>query len=289
MQGKVIVLYHYFTLFFVLKQTGAELKYTPAKGNSGERRKAMKAGTKALNTDIVKVMQGIVNSHVEHYQSDFELDIEVLKEAAGKPERTERIFVWLCRPCGTWLLREKNVFIKRTRENNTFCFYAEQTRDAVQCCVIEVHPLYGDTVRGNLFAFNYPEYYQHVKFMSVSAGSIVVDYANGSRILPPEARIIAGPDYELGNFVSYRFVPESAEQLDIILQNEKRNRDRLKEDYQILGYELYEYPKSPQDKGRYHGKTPILEQAETAVRTAKESGIALFIKAGCSDGKERYL
>ena len=51
----------------------------------------MKAGTKALNTDIVKVMQGIVNSHVEHYQSDFELDIEVLKEAAEKPgtDRTD--------------------------------------------------------------------------------------------------------------------------------------------------------------------------------------------------------
>ena len=60
------------------------------------------------------------------------------------------------------------------------------------------------------------------------------------------------------------------------MKNETGNR--LKEDYQILGYELYEYPKSPEDKGRYHGKTPILEQAETAVRTAKESGITLLSK-----------
>ena len=119
----------------------------------------MKTGTKALNTDIVKVMQGIVNSHVEHYQSDFELDIEALKEAAINPERTERIFVWLCRPCGTWLLREKDVFIKGTRENNTFCFYAEQTRDDVLCYVIEANSIDGDTVRGNLYAFDYKSYF----------------------------------------------------------------------------------------------------------------------------------
>lgn len=131
----------------------------------------MKTGTKALHTDILKVMQGIVNNHVEHYQSDFELDVEALKEAAGKKERTERIFVWLCRPCGTSLLREKDVFIKGTCENNAFCFYKEQTRNAIQCYVIEVNSLDGDTVRGNFYAFDYPEYYQHVK-AAVPAGAL---------------------------------------------------------------------------------------------------------------------
>lgn len=105
----------------------------------------MKTGTKALHTDILKVMQGIVNNHVEHYQSDFELDIEALIEAAGKKERTERIFVWLCRPCGTFLLREKDVFIRGTRENNTFCFYKGQAGAHVLCYVIEVNSLEGNT------------------------------------------------------------------------------------------------------------------------------------------------
>lgn len=249
----------------------------------------MKTGTKALNTDIVKVMQGIVNSHVEHYQSDFELDIEAIKEAAIKQERTERIFVWLCRSCGTWLLREKDVFIRGTRENNTFCFYKEQTKDNVLCYVVEVNSLNGDTVRGNLYAFDYPEYYQHVKTAAVSARSVVVAYEKGRRIMPPTAHFGAYPDSELGEFVSYKFVPESAEQLEMVLINEKRNRERFKEDYQILGYELYEYSKSPMDNGRFYGKTPLIEQAETIVRNANENGMKLFIKAVCSDGKERYL
>lgn len=36
-------------------------------------------------------------------------------------------------------------------------------------------------------------------------------------------------------------------------------------------------------------KHPILEQAETVIRKAKESGIQLFIKAVCNDGNKRYL
>lgn len=249
----------------------------------------MKTGTKALHTDILKVMQGIVNNHVEHYHSDFELDIEALKEAAWKKERTERIFVWLCRPCGTSLLREKDVFIKGTRENNAFCFYKEQTRDAIQCYVIEANSLDGDTVRGNFYAFDYPEYYQHVKAAAVPAGGIVVNYEKGRRTLPPSAHFESYPDDELGKFVSYKFVPESVEQLETVLINEKRIRERFKEEYQVLGYELYEYPKSPTENGRYYGKTLLLEQAETILKEAKENGLQLFIKAVCSDGKNRYL
>lgn len=249
----------------------------------------MKTGTKALNTDIVKVMQGTVDRHVGHCQTGFELDVEALKEAAGKKERTERIFVWLCRPCGTSLLREKDVFIKGTRENNAFCFYKEQTRNAIQCYVIEVNSLDGDTVRGNFYAFDYPEYYQHVKAAAVPAGGIVVNYEKGRRTLPPSAHFESYPDDDLGKFVSYKFVPESAEQLETVLINEKRIRERFKEEYQVLGYELYEYPKSPTENGRYYGKAPLLGQAETILKEAKENGLQLFIKAVCSDGKNRYL
>ena len=60
-------------------------------------------------------------------------------------------------------------------------------------------------------------------------------------------------------------------------------------DYAILYYEIYECPQKPTDTGKYYGKTPVLEQAGTVARKAKESGTMLFIKAVCSDGKKRYL
>lgn len=50
-------------------------------------------------------------------------------------------------------------------------------------------------------------------------------------------------------------------------------------DYIILRYEIYECPQRPTDYGVYYGKTPILEQAETVVRKAKDNSQMLFIKA----------
>ena len=249
----------------------------------------MRKGTKYMNTDILKAMQTIVDGHVKYYQSDFEHDIVTLKEAAVKAERTDRIFIWLCRPCGTWLLREKDVFIQGTHENSVFTYYAEQTRDSILAFVVEVVGADGDTVKGNIYALDYRKHYQHVCRAAVSAGSVTITYEHGQRTAPPTQHFGAYPDYELGAFVSYKFVPESPEQLEMVLTDEKRTRNRFKEDYKVLGYELYEYPESPTETGKYFGRTPILEQAETAVRKAKESGKELFIMAVCSDGKKRYI
>lgn len=60
-------------------------------------------------------------------------------------------------------------------------------------------------------------------------------------------------------------------------------------DYKILYYEIYECPQKPTDNGKYYGKTPVLEQAETVIRKARESETMLSLKAVCSDGKKRYL
>ena len=249
----------------------------------------MRKGTKYMNTDILKAMQTIVDGHVKYYQSDFEHDIVTLKEAAVKAERTDRIFIWLCRPCGTWLLREKDVFIQGTHENSVFTYYAEQTRDSILAFVVEVVGADGDTVKGNIYALDYRNYYARVKDVAVPAQSISITYEHGKRIISASEHFNALPDSKLGKFVSFEFMPESPEQLEMVLMNEKRNRECFEEEYQILGYELFEYPKSPTENGKYYAKTPLLEQAETIVRNAKTSGKQLFIKAVCSDGKKRYI
>ena len=70
---------------------------------------------------------------------------------------------------------------------------------------------------------------------------------------------------------------------------EKRKEQSKIADHTILYYEIYECPQNPTDSGKYYGKTPVLEQAETVVGNAKKSRKMLFIKAVCSDGKKRYL
>lgn len=190
----------------------------------------MKDKTKMLDVNLLEVMAEIVEKHTEHYKSDFyDCDTHMLREAALKPERVERLYIWLCRPGGTWLLRERDVFIQGTRENSTFCFYREQTKDDIWCYLIETGSLDGDAVIGDIYSLDYPDCYQRVKAAAVPAGNIIVAYEKGKRILPPTAHFGAYPDYELGKFVSYQFVPESQEQLEMVLRNERQSRERFKE------------------------------------------------------------
>ncbi len=87
--------------------------------------------TKFSNVDILEFMGKVVEKHTKFYQSDFEIDKEILSEAADRQEQQEKTFLWLCRTHGTWCLLERNVYLKGTRENNTFRFYAEQTSEPV--------------------------------------------------------------------------------------------------------------------------------------------------------------
>ena len=83
------------------------------------------------NVDILKSLKAIMQTHTEHFQSDFDIDIKTLKQAAKSPNPEDKKQLWLCRPAGTWCLRERDTFIKGSREHNTFCFYAEQTSDKI--------------------------------------------------------------------------------------------------------------------------------------------------------------
>ena len=83
------------------------------------------------NVDILKSLKAVMQTHTEHFQSDFQIDVKILKQAAKSPNPEDKKYLWICRPAGTWCLRERDTFIKDTREHNTFCFYAEQTRDKI--------------------------------------------------------------------------------------------------------------------------------------------------------------
>lgn len=41
---------------------------------------------KFSNVDVIKFMEKIVLKHVQHYQSDFDIDKEILRDAADKQE-----------------------------------------------------------------------------------------------------------------------------------------------------------------------------------------------------------
>lgn len=123
------------------------------------------------NVDILKSLKAIMQTLTEHFQSDFDIDIKTLKQAAKSPNPEDKKYLWICRPAGTWCLRERDTFIKGSREHNTFCFYAEQTRDKILAYAVELTGIEKGRVTGNLYELDYQKHYEHVKDASIDPGA----------------------------------------------------------------------------------------------------------------------
>ena len=185
-------------------------------------------GLKFENIDLFAAMGNIVDSHVQHYKTDFDIDKSMLRKAAEKESREERTYIWLCRSMGTWLLNERNVFIQDTREYNTFKFYAEQTSDCIHAYVVEVTGMDGDTVVGSLYTLNYRSHYTHVMELAQKTRSVLFVYENGQIEKPAYSYLCACDDKVYGEFKYTQFQPEDNNKLNYVLAEERRIRDSFK-------------------------------------------------------------
>ena len=189
----------------------------------------IKNRTKFSNVDILSFMGNVVQRHTQFYQSDFEIDKEMLTEAADRQEQQDKTFIWLCRTAGTWLLLERNTFLKDTREFNTFSFYAEQTSDLIHAFLVEVTGGTQDSVIGNVYVLDYPEHYNHIHSVSLKAETVILKYEHGCRTQSADDRISGYPDMEYGRLQSIQYHPHSQEELTELLWNERQERKCFKE------------------------------------------------------------
>lgn len=189
----------------------------------------IKGRTKFSNLDILDFMGKVVEKHTRYYQSDFQIDQEILLESADRQEQEDKTFIWLCRTAGTWLLTERNVFIKDTREYNTFTFYAEQTNDTILAYVVEITDSRPGFLTGNVYALDYLEYYGRICSISVKPESVIMQYEHGCRTKGADERISSFPDTEYGILHSIQYQPHSEEELRVLLEKERQERGRFRE------------------------------------------------------------
>lgn len=171
------------------------------------------------SVNLFETMGGIVEAHTRAYKEDFDTDKDILRAAA---ETAPRAFLWLCRSMGTWLLNERNVFLKATRESNTFRFYQEQTREPIILFAVEVTGLDDDAVIGNLYSLDYRRHYRHVLAESQKA-SAVMHYEDGDRIIPAE-NVALHDDAEFGRLLDWDYLAESENDLAALLWKEQQHR-----------------------------------------------------------------
>lgn len=180
------------------------------------------------NVDIIASLDAIMRQNTAFYQSDFEIDKEIIQKAAASPAAEDKRILWLSRPSGTYCFRERDVFLKDTRQHNTWRFYGEQTRDHILAYAVTITGTEDGKIKGNLYELDYPQHFKHVAEQALPADTVTLHYEHGSRTQPATQRFDGYPNPHFGEFVRAEAQPNDPDALRFLLQQEQHERERLK-------------------------------------------------------------
>lgn len=183
--------------------------------------------SKFENVDVIASLEAIMKQNTAFYQSDFEIDKRILREAASRPAAEEKRLLWFSRPSGTCCFRERDVFLKDTRQHNTWRFYGEQTRDKILAYAVELTGKENGIIKGNLYELDYPQHFREVVEKSLPADNYTLLYEHGERVQPAGQYFNGSPDPQFGKFERFEAIPNDPDALKWLLREEHRNREQL--------------------------------------------------------------
>lgn len=207
------------------------------------------------NVDVLASLQQIMQQNTAAFQNDFDIDKKILTRAAKSKNAEDKVYLWFSRPNGTHCLRERDVFLRGTREHNTFRFYHEQTKERVLAYAVVLSGMESGKVKGSIYELDYAVKAELAIQTALRTDNNRLIYENGSRELPKEYRFEATPDREYGKFVRYEAVPHDPDALRDLLRDESRKRERL---FALLPYKTL-YLSSVKDR---HGVFAFISKDE---------------------------
>lgn len=179
------------------------------------------------NVDVLASLQQIMQQNTAYFRNDFDIDKDILTRAAKSQNPEDKTYLWFCRPNGTHCLRERDVFLRGTREHNTFRFYHEQTKERVLAYAVVLSGIERGNVKGSIYELDYAKKAEQVIQTALRTDSNRLIYENGTRELSKEYRFRATPDRDYGKFLRYEAVPYDPDALRDLLRDESRKRERL--------------------------------------------------------------
>ena len=178
------------------------------------------------DVDILRSLNAVMQTKTKHYKSDFKYDVETFKEAAESQKPEDKNYIWLSRESGTHCLRERDVFFKNSSQNNTLCFFAEQSRENILAYAVEVSGMEQGKLKGNIYEMNYSEYYNHVKKSALPIENTKLIYEYGEKTQEPNL-FMPPIDSHLGKLIKYEEQPKDLAALSDLLHDEKNIRNNF--------------------------------------------------------------
>lgn len=190
-------------------------------------RKGADLTNKFEDVDVLSSLYEIMRQNTVHYQSDFNIDVKMIREAVrrGKPE--DKQLLWFSCPSGTFCAPERTVFLKDTGAYNTWLFYGEQTRDKLLAYSVELTGVKDGRVKGNLYELDYPQHMAHVKRIALPVETITLTFPEGFKRQFNYNEYKGAMDGRYGKVSEIHFEPGNEDQLQALLHQEHMNRERL--------------------------------------------------------------
>ncbi|HBF4412342.1 TPA: hypothetical protein KOX87_002839 [Clostridioides difficile] len=176
------------------------------------------------NVDVVASLEAIMKQNTAFYQSDFDIDKQILQKAAISPIPEGKRLLWFSRPSGTCCFRERDVFLKDTRQHNTWRFYGEQTHDTILAYAVELTGTEQGKIKGNLYELDYPQHFREVIEKSIPADNCTLLYEHGELTKPAGQYFDGNTDPQLGKFIRFEAQPNDPEALKSLLGEQKKKR-----------------------------------------------------------------
>src|SRR5699024_12731898 len=123
--------------------------------------------TKFEGVDVLDCLGQVVELHTQHYKEDFDMDKELIQNLARNMQPEKCNLLWMSRPCGTYCLSEREVYLQDSNENKVWMFYHEQANDPILAYALTLDGLQDGKVTGTIYLLDYPSHVERVKWCPV--------------------------------------------------------------------------------------------------------------------------
>lgn len=176
--------------------------------------------------DIIPFLEGVVEENTQHYQEDFARDEKRLQAAMLEMYQEDRTFLWMSRPCGTWCVLEREVFLRETPAHIiwTNCDYEAEANKIKAYRIVVAPGRKGAFVLGKVQPINYGEQVQRIMRNAIHVQLVSLVFEDGfSSDLPYEqySRQFRGLSAAHGKIKTIQYRPENEAELCGILQTER--------------------------------------------------------------------
>jgi hypothetical protein len=187
-----------------------------------------------MGVNVYDFLGKIAEQTIIHYPNDWQIDRDILWDAAHSDNPEDKRLVWHVCATGTHIKNERDVFVRDSGAFEYMTDYHQNDPDMFGY-VIEITGKRGGEVYGNVFEVgDYAEYAKHIRSTALRLESVTLTYSDAWGVNAGKTVTVPRLEYdndrhrlisESGNVTAVRFNPsESVQTMSEVLQTERSRR-----------------------------------------------------------------